>query len=131
MKQSLLALGSALLLAACGSQAIQTSSTPSPSPSPSPTATPAAAATQSPAGAQLVKAVNFSFDPKTLTVPVGTAVTFRNDDAAAHTFTADGGAFDSQRVGTGETFNVTFSTAGTFAYHCKIHRSMTATITVS
>ena len=130
MKTFVLASALAILLAACGNQAAAPAAS-APTASPSAVASPSVAATQTPAAGQVVKAINFAFDPKTLTVPVGTAVTFRNDDAAAHTFTADGGAFDSQRVDTGQTFAFTFSKAGTFAYHCKIHRSMTATITVS
>ena len=51
--------------------------------------------------------------------------------SAQHTVTADDGSFDGGPLATGATFSQTFSTAGTFSYHCKIHPSMTATITVS
>jgi plastocyanin len=82
------------------------------------------------AGPQLVRAVNFIFQPPSLSVPVGTGVTFRNDDGAAHTFTADSGAFDSGALAGGQSFAFTFGTAGTFAYHCNLHSSMRGTIVV-
>ena len=37
---------------------------------------------------------------------------------------------DSNDLATSATFTQTFSTAGTFSYHCKIHSTMKATVTV-
>jgi plastocyanin len=45
--------------------------------------------------------------------------------------TADDGSFDSGSLATDATFSQTFDAAGTFAYHCTIHPSMTGTITVA
>src|SRR5262245_12237130 len=73
---------------------------------------------------------NFRFDPADLTVSVGDTVTWTNNDTAAHTATADGGAFDTGTIGAGTSKSVTFSKAGTFTYHCVIHRTMTAQIVV-
>jgi len=97
------------------------------------TAAPAAssdggAASASPGSVQIA---NFAFAPASLTVKVGTTVTWTNGDGASHTVTADDGSFDSGSVGGGATFKQTFAKAGTFAYHCAIHRSMTASITVA
>jgi plastocyanin len=64
-------------------------------------------------------------------VKVGTTVTWSNGDAVGHTVTADGGAFDSGTIAPGTSFSRRFGSAGTFAYHCKIHPSMTGTITVT
>jgi plastocyanin len=72
----------------------------------------------------------FAFSPKTVTVTVGDTVTWTNSDSTAHTATADDGSFDTGTLGNGATGSATFSTAGTFAYHCKIHAAMTGTITV-
>ena len=69
-----------------------------------------------------------------LTVPAGTRVTWTNQDTAPHTVTSDTGAFDSgiaTSLSNGATFSFTFATAGSFAYHCEIHPSMKATITVT
>lgn len=73
----------------------------------------------------------FAFSPATITVPVGTKVTWTNQDPATHTVTSDTGAFDSKNLTTGSTFSFTFSQAGSFAYHCNIHTRMTATILVT
>jgi plastocyanin len=74
---------------------------------------------------------NFAFSPATLTVPVGTTVTWTNKDSAGHTVTSDTGAWsDSGTLDTGKSFSFTFKKAGKFTYHCAIHPSMTATIIV-
>jgi plastocyanin len=64
-------------------------------------------------------------------VAAGALVTFSNGDSTTHTFTADGGAFDSGMTAPGQSYKHTFSTPGTFAFHCQIHSSMTGTITVT
>ncbi|HYM84877.1 MAG TPA: cupredoxin family copper-binding protein [Candidatus Dormibacteraeota bacterium] len=81
------------------------------------------------ANATAVTIQGFAFGPSTLDVAVGSTVTWTNKDSTTHTVTANDGSFDSQ-VPSGQTFSQTFSKAGTFAYHCKIHPTMTATITV-
>jgi len=73
---------------------------------------------------------NFAFNPGSLTVAVGTTVTWTNQDSAGHTVTADDGSFGSDTLATGATFTQTFSKAGTVAYHCNIHKTMKATIVV-
>jgi plastocyanin len=95
---------------------------------PSAQATPASGSTS--AGAMAVTIKNFAFSPDSLEVPVGTTVTWTNQDSAAHTVTADDGSFDSGQLATGATFSQTFATAGTYAYHCANHPKMTATIVV-
>ncbi len=75
--------------------------------------------------------VDYAFKPATLTVTVGTTVTWTNTGSAAHTVTADDGSFGSGTLQGGATFRQTFSKAGTYAYHCSIHSSMTATVVVT
>jgi plastocyanin len=72
----------------------------------------------------------FAFMPSSLTVSTGTTVTWTNEQDVPHTVTADDGEFDSGNLASGDDYSQTFDTAGTFAYHCTIHPSMTATITV-
>lgn len=72
----------------------------------------------------------FAFSISSLTVINGTTVTWTNNDATAHTVTADDNSFDSGNIASGSSFSKTFSAAGTFAYHCKIHTTMTANIIV-
>ena len=83
-----------------------------------------------PASGTAVAIDNFAFSPATLNAKMGQQVTWTNKQDIAHTVTADGGAFDHQ-MPPGATFSFTFDKAGSFAYHCTIHPSMTATIQVS
>lgn len=85
-----------------------------------------------PANAPLitVQIKTFAFTPKVLTVTPGTTVTWTNADEEPHTVTAVGGAFHSPALDTGEKYSFTFSKAGTYAYFCRLHPQMTATILV-
>jgi plastocyanin len=71
-----------------------------------------------------------AFDPATITVYEGTTITWTNKDAVAHTVTSDGGQFNSGNIGNNGTYSYLFSTAGSYPYHCSIHKSMTATVVV-
>ena len=79
-----------------------------------------------------VVAQNFSFAPGTLTVKQGGMVIFTNKDSAPHTVTADDAAFGSGTLQLGQSFNLDTKTLakGSYSYHCAIHPSMTATLTV-
>jgi plastocyanin len=77
-----------------------------------------------------VSMVNMSFTPATLTVAVGTTVVWTNDDVVTHTVTSNSSSFDSGNLTPGNKFSMTFSTAGTYAYHCKIHSYMNGSIVV-
>jgi plastocyanin len=91
---------------------------------------------------------DFSFSPSTMTIKVGTRVTWTNAGPSSHTTTSDGAVWDSGTLsapsgggayggGTaGGTYQVTFTTAGTYGYHCKLHPpasypGFTGTITVT
>ncbi len=73
---------------------------------------------------------NFAFAPKTLTVKVGTTVTWTNQDSVGHTATSDDGSFDTGLLAKGESGSVTFNEKGTFTYHCTPHPYMKAKIVV-
>ena len=71
------------------------------------------------------------FQSNALTVKVGSAVSWTNDDSAAQTVTSDmSGVFDSGPINQGVTYKFTFSQAGMFSYHSMSDPSMTGTITV-
>ena len=72
---------------------------------------------------------NFSF-ALPASVAAGTPFTVTNDDGTTHTFTNPDGAFDVT-VPAGGSAEVTVATAGTYTVVCKIHSSMSATLTVS
>ena len=79
-----------------------------------------------------VKIDNFSFGPATLTVAVGTSVTWTNRDDIPHTVvsTDDPKAFKSKVLDTDEKFSFTFSKAGSYPYFCSLHPKMTGKIVV-
>jgi plastocyanin len=71
-----------------------------------------------------------AFSPSNLTVKVGDTVKWTNNDKIDHTVTSDTGVFNSGNIANGATFSFTFSTAGTYSYHCSIHTFMKGTIVV-
>jgi plastocyanin len=77
-----------------------------------------------------VKIDNFAFGPQTLTVPVGTTVTWTNGDDIPHTSVSTEGVFKSKVLDTDEKFSFTFTKAGTYSYYCTIHPKMTGKVVV-
>ena len=67
-----------------------------------------------------------------ITVAPGAEIVLQNDGAATHTATADDGSFDLGEVAGGETSDpgTAPTTPGEYPFHCEIHDSMTATLTV-
>jgi plastocyanin len=74
---------------------------------------------------------NMAFNPATITVTAGTTITWTNKDGYSHTVTSDANLFNSGNIASNGTFSFTFSTAGTYSYHCAIHASMTAKVVVN
>ena len=94
-----------------------------------------------------VAVANIAYDPPTLEVAVGDTVTWTNEDAGVrHTVTSGepagetvpgvskgeeskpDGTFNGELADSGDTFEFTFDEAGTYAYFCEVHPSMTAEI---
>jgi len=90
------------------------------------------AAAQQKTDAPEVKIDNFSFGPATLTVSVGTTVTWTNRDDIPHTVVSsdDPKTFKSKVLDTDEKFSFKFEKAGTYPYFCSIHPKMTARVIV-
>jgi plastocyanin len=124
----------ALLLAAagCGGSSTAPSNNNTNGNNPPPQTTP-------PSTSSSITVGNNWFDPSSTTVPVGTKVTwtwnscggdgYGNQTCVAHTVTFDDGTKSpSQSDG---SWARTFTTAGTYKYHCSIHGSaMSGTVTV-
>ena len=87
---------------------------------------------QTPAPAAVAVGIdNFTFNPQTVTVKAGTAVTWTNKDDIPHGIAATNNAFKrSQALDTDDSFSFTFTTPGTYQYFCYIHPHMTGTIVV-
>src|SRR5258708_4539963 len=73
---------------------------------------------------------NFAFVTETLTVKAGDKVTWTNQDAVAHSATADNGTFDTGVLQNEQSGSVTFTKVGVYTYHCVVHSSMHGTIIV-
>jgi len=84
---------------------------------------------------------DYSYAPSVMTVQVGTKVTWTNHGPSSHSVTSDSIGFDSGALDaptgngyggmtSGGLFQVTFTTQGTYKYHCMFHAQMHATITV-
>jgi plastocyanin len=75
-------------------------------------------------------ASTWGYSPSTVTIHVGDTVTWTNAGPLAHTVTADDGSFDSGSLNVGDTWSMTFQTAGTFTYYCTPHPWMKGTVIV-
>jgi amicyanin len=84
-----------------------------------------------PQGGTAVNITDFKFNPATLTVPVGTTVTWTNQDEEPHTIAAKDGSFHSPGMDTHATYSFTFNTPGSYDYICSIHPFMTGTVVVT
>jgi plastocyanin len=72
------------------------------------------------------------YSPDPIRITVGSTVTWTNNHTLTHTATADSGAWDTGALGPGAMSGpITFTTAGTFDYHCRFHSDMHGTIIVS
>lgn len=78
----------------------------------------------------VIKIANFTFDPPTLTVKVGSSVTWKNDDDIVHVVRENEGKFHSKPLDTNDTFSQTFTRVGEVDYFCAIHPHMTGRIVV-
>jgi len=73
---------------------------------------------------------NFSFSPVSITVPVGTTLTWTNRDDIPHTVVSDDQKFKSKALDTDEKFSFTFTEPGTYSYFCSIPPKMVAKVIV-
>ncbi|HET6262913.1 MAG TPA: cupredoxin family copper-binding protein [Chloroflexia bacterium] len=77
-----------------------------------------------------VNIVNFKFDPRTLTVDVGTKVTWTQLDETIHDSSSKTKVWSSPIMNKGEKYSYTFTKAGTYEYWCTIHPEMLGTVVV-
>jgi plastocyanin len=65
-------------------------------------------------------AKSYVFEPKTIEIAAGDAVTWTNDDNFTHTVQVDGQK--DHKVEQDESVSITFDTPGTYHYVCTLHR---------
>ena len=90
-----------------------------------------------PSGASTQKEGQKYFHPQEADVKIGTTIVWTNDDTASHTVTSGkstdnqtGTIFDSGMIKPSNTFEHTFSSAGSFDYYCQVHPWMAGKVTV-
>jgi plastocyanin len=81
-----------------------------------------------------------AYDPNPVNVKVGQKVIWTNNDSVQHTITSgapgspdSGKEFDSgltKLINKGESFEHTFTKAGTFPYYCQLHPTMLGKVIV-
>jgi plastocyanin len=77
-----------------------------------------------------VEIKHHKYVPDTLTVPVGTTVTWVNRDEDVHTVISTAEKFRSRGMDTDEQFSQTFTAPGTYEYFCTLHPLMKAKVIV-
>jgi plastocyanin len=131
--------GAILILAACSSGDATSAPTAAASAAPTVEASTAASAPaggavcseSAAAGEVSVEVKDFAFNPASITATVGQTITFTNGDSAPHTATLDDGSCTTPNIASGSSDGLTFTAAGTYPFHCKVHPNMKGTITVS
>jgi plastocyanin len=73
-------------------------------------------------GGKTVKAENFDFEAKAVTIQKGDKVTWQNDQGR-HSVTLKNGTFDKVISGD-QTVSKKFKHSGTFRYYCRFHKSL-------
>jgi plastocyanin len=73
---------------------------------------------------------NYAFSPASLTVKVGTTVTWINQDDDAHTVDSTQGKFKSGTLNKGGQFEFRFTEAGEYPFFCRFHPKMTGKVIV-
>ncbi len=74
---------------------------------------------------------SWRYEPPTLTIAVGTTITWVNEGSTAVTVTSPDLLFDSGDIPPGGSFRMTFEAPGTFRYFCVPYPNMKGTIVVT
>jgi plastocyanin len=83
------------------------------------------------AGSFEIEIADFQFGPADAVVPVGTEVVWLNNDTDVHSIISTGDLFaSSDNFDPGESYAVTFTDPGTYAYTCGVHPFMEGTVIV-
>ena len=78
-----------------------------------------------------IEIADFQFGPANAVVPAGTDVVWLNNDTDVHSIISTGDLFaSSDTFAPGESYAVTLTEPGTYAYTCGVHPFMEGTVTV-
>ena len=129
--RAVVALGLMLMLGlvACGGSTTSGSSSNS---SPASVSVGTAAVSLGTAAVRISATGQLTFDPAMQTAHVGDIIQWTNTGSVMHTITFDTQpSLSDPTLQPGATWEVKFTTAGTYQYHCSIHAGMVGTIVVS
>jgi plastocyanin len=70
------------------------------------------------------------FQPRSVSVPVGGTVVWKNHGKERHSVVSDTGLWDSGDMAPGVQFSFTFDRPGTYRYHCGLHPQMDGVVIV-
>ena len=90
----------------------------------------AAPASQAAAGGATIAIAAMAYAPVVQHARRGARVTWVNQDLVAHTVSAGDGSFRSPAIAPGASWSLVPAKAGTFAYACDFHPTMSATLVV-
>lgn len=78
-----------------------------------------------------IKILDYTFIPVQTVIKAGDTVVWTNKDTVIHSLVSDTGSeLNSGNLANGQTYSHTFTTAGTYNYHCTIHTMMKAKVIV-
>jgi len=84
------------------------------------------------AAASVKQTDELKFSPTSSSIKVGDVVQWTNSGSVAHNVTFDDfPSVTSDTMNGGDTFEVKFTKAGTYPYHCTFHPGMEGTLTVA
>ncbi len=82
-------------------------------------------------GGEAMVAIGFdAYQPAQVDVLTGEPVHWTNDSARQHTVTAEDGAYDSGRLGSGASFTHAYDAPGPHRFYCTLHPSMRGEVDV-
>ena len=90
----------------------------------------APAAPSAPVAATTVQIRDYAFQPASIVVAPGDAVTWTNADDEPHTVTANDHAYHSTPLDTDQRFTHVFAAPGEYHYFCSMHPHMTGVVIV-
>ncbi|MEL7669526.1 MAG: cupredoxin domain-containing protein [Methanobacterium sp.] len=73
---------------------------------------------------------NMTFNPNQITIKSGTNIQWINNDNVQHQISSDNGAFQSNTLNPGDSYNFFFAKTGIYGYHDALNPTITGTIIV-
>jgi len=83
------------------------------------------------AATQQVSIQNLQYNPPSITVNVGDTVVWTNNESSNTTHSVTGDPLNSPDLNPGNQYSFTFTSPGTFSYHCRFHPDMQGQVTVN